>query len=312
MFSSVHDMTLFAEAILKNMFLSPAETRKWMKPAANTASWGYQVGGPWEILRTDNITSDGRLIDIYTKSGDLGLYHSQTVLIPDYDIVISLITGGLEASAHPFVTTTLLSGIIQTLIPAVEQVGREEAKRVFAGDYADTSSNSSISFKIDEGPGLVISSWQVRGFDVLGHIGAYNFNTLESGEATETKYVEARVYPTNLDDGKDQTAWRAVFNTVPAEQDAKFESSLFFKDGACQTWFQQDRKTYNFLSLDEFVFVEGEQGDSASVRNPAFNVTLSKVRQPAEKKTPASAASRVSSGNVACGMAALTVLMSLF
>ncbi|KAM5346190.1 hypothetical protein ACJ41O_009195 [Fusarium nematophilum] len=298
MFSSVSDMLLLAEGILSNKFFSPEQTRKWLKPISNTASWGYQVGGPWEILRGDNITSDGRLIDVYTKSGDLGLYHSQTVLIPDYDIVISILSGGREASADQYVTSTILSSVIQALLPAIEKVGRDDAKAAYAGEYADRSTNSSISLKVDSGPGLVISSWTVRGFDVLNNIGNYNLQAFESGKKIEPiEYVDARVYPTNL--GKEgQSSWRAVFDFTPADKDAEFASGLFFKDGTCQTWFQQDRRVYDFLPLDQFVFVEGDEGVSSAVRSPAFNVTLTKVREPAEKKATNAAGARGVNGAV--------------
>ncbi|KAF4471353.1 UPF0214 yfeW [Fusarium albosuccineum] len=332
MFSSVSDMLRLAEGIYTNKFLSPAKTRKWMKPEANTASWGIQVGGPWEILRGDDITSDGRLIDIYTKSGDLGLYHTQTVIVPDYDIVISIMAGGLEASKDQYVTSTILSDVLKVLIPAIEKEGRAFANEAFAGEYVDKSTNSSISFEIDDGPGLVIKSWEVRGFDVLNNIGSYNIRNLESGEVVSSEYVDARVYPTNLGKGG-QTAWRAVFDLTPSKQAAEFASALFFENGTCQTWFQQDRKVYNFLGLDEFVFVAGDdEGLSTAVKNPAFNVTLTKVRGPAEKKdeptstststsapstapaTTENAASKANgvNGALGLGLAASVILMSLF
>ncbi|RKL44965.1 hypothetical protein BFJ72_g3615 [Fusarium proliferatum] len=312
-FSSVSDMLLLADGILSNKFLTPVQTRKWMKPEANTASWGYQVGGPWEILRGDNITSDGRLIDIYTKSGDLGLYHSQAVLIPDYDIVISIMTGGLEASANSFVTGTILSKVLQNLLPVIEKVGRDDTKEAFAGDYEDKDTNSTITFAMDSGPGLKIKSWQVRGFDVLNNIGNYNFNALESNASTETPYVDARMYPSNLSK-KGQTAWRAVFDRTNSTADAEYDSQLFFKDGACQTWFQQDRMVYDYLPLDLFVFVEGEEGVSEAVKSPAFNVTLTKVRQPAEKKAAddRNAAGEMRVGGLGLTLVAVATFMSLF
>ncbi|KAF4446898.1 UPF0214 protein yfeW [Fusarium austroafricanum] len=314
MFSSVSDMLLLAEGILSNKFLTPVQTRKWMKPESNTASWGYQVGGPWEILRGDNLTTDGRLIDIYTKSGDLGLYHTQTVLIPDYDIVISIMSGGLEASANPYVTGTILSAVLQNLLPAIEKVGRDDAKDDFAGDYEDKETNSTISFTIDNGPGLKIKSWQIRGFDVLNNVGNFNFNALESNASTKTPYVDARVYPSNLNK-KGQTAWRAVFDRTPDEAKAKYDSALFFKNGTCQTWFMQDRMVYDYLPLDLFVFQEGEEGASEAVRSPGFNVTLTKVRQPAEKKAEGAknAAGEIERvGVLGFALVAAATLMSFF
>ncbi|KAM0420410.1 hypothetical protein ACHAPT_011831 [Fusarium lateritium] len=311
MFSSVADMLLLADGILSNKFLTPVQTRKWMKPESNTASWGYQVGAPWEILRGDNITADGRLIDVYTKSGDLGFYHSLTVLIPDYDIVISIMSGGREATANQFVTATILSAVINALVPAVEKAGRDFANEAFAGEYVDKSTNSSISFKIDDGPGLVINSWQVRGFDVLNYYGSYSLEALKKG-AEKLKYIDARAYPTNLGK-KGQSSWRTVFDLTTSEQDAEYESALFFKDGTCQTWFSQDRKIYDFLPLDQFVFVEGDEGVSTAVRNPAFNVTLTKVREPGAKKaTNAAAGQRDVNVALGLGLAVLTVLTSMF
>lgn len=308
-FSSVSDMLLLAEGILANKFLTPVETRKWMKPEANTASWGYQVGGPWEILRSDNITSDARLIDVYSKSGDLGLYHSQTVMIPDYDIVISIMTGGREASKDAFVTAQILSAVIQTLLPAIEAAGREDAKTTYGGTYEDKETNSSITFAQDSGPGFKIKSWQMRGFDVLNHIGSYNFNALESGASTKTAYVDARVYPSNLET-KGQMAWRAVFDKTPPANNTESEKEIFFKDGTCQTWFQQDRMVYNYLPLDLFVFMSSEDGVE-SVKSPAFNITLTKVREPAEKKS-GEGVTNGASGKERFGVIGLSVVLAVF
>ncbi|KAF4501056.1 UPF0214 yfeW [Fusarium agapanthi] len=258
-FSSVSDMLLLADGILSNKFLTPVQTRKWMKPEANTASWGYQVG--------------------------------------DYDIVISIMSGGLEASANPYLTGTVLSKVLQNLLPAIEKVGRDDTKEAFAGDYEDNETNSTIKFAMDSGPGLKIKNWQISGFDVLNNIGNYNFNALESNASTETPYVDARMYPSNLNK-KGQTAWRAVFDRTNSMADTEYDSQLFFKDGACQTWFQQDRMVYDYLPLDLSVFVEGEDG----------------VRQPAEKKAAddRSATSEMRVGGLGLTLVAVATFMSLF
>lgn len=278
MYSNVVDMLAFAEAILSNKLLSPAATRKWLKPATSTSSWGYLVGHPWEILRSDNLTSDGRLIDIYTKSGDLGLYHSLTVLIPDYDVVISILMGGEEVSQMS-APTIILSSVLEALLPAVEAVGRADAEDLYTGVYEDEDTNSTISFTTDSGPGLVITDWQVRGFNVLNHTLIYSIASLEtllSGKDVEPRPVDARVYPTNIRHGK-QMAFRGIFDVVDSEARASLESRIFFKNGTCLSMFEQDKMVYNYLSLDEFVFVSGDKGEIKSVRSPGFNVTMTKV-----------------------------------
>lgn len=272
MYSSVTDMIAFAEGILKNEFLSPVATREWLKPASTTSSLGYLVGRPWEIIRTEKFTSDGRLIDVYTKSGDLGLYHSLIGLFPDYDIVVSVMMAGAEVSSNPIIPASIFGSVLKALVPAIEKAGRDDAAKLYTGEYVDEASNSSITFTLDDGPGLLIKAWTVRGFDVLKNIHRYSFEGLQSDLDLP---VTARVYPTNLENGTEE-AWRAVFDMTTPEQKAKIDELLFFKDASCLTWLQQDRKVYNSLSLDEFIFVLGD-GQAEAVRSPAFDVVLTKV-----------------------------------
>lgn len=309
MYSSLGDLQAFGEAILTNKLLSPMETRRWMKPASATASWGYMIGHPWEILRSDNITSDGRLIDVYTKSGDIGLYSALTGLVPDYDLVITVMLAGAEATSDPF-SAIAFSAVIQTLLPAIEAAGREQAKSSYVGKYTEQSTNSSITFTMDSGPGLVISEWTVRGYDVLKNIGGYSWATLETGKVNTSPPVSARVYPTNLQHNN-EVAWRAVFDFTNSTANAALDSQLFLKNGSCHTWFSQDRQTYDFLSLDEFVFAQSE-GEAKTVQSPAFNVTLTKVHPAPEKKTSAAGVATGVPGALDVALVASLVLASLF
>lgn len=69
-FSSSRDMVKLGQSILNNTQLSPASTRKWLKPWAHTAVWQQAVGLAWEIARWP---VDDRIVDVYTKQGDLGM-----------------------------------------------------------------------------------------------------------------------------------------------------------------------------------------------------------------------------------------------
>jgi hypothetical protein len=42
----------------------------------------------------NSITNASRIVDTYTKSGDVGLYSSLFALVPDYNIGISVLTAG--------------------------------------------------------------------------------------------------------------------------------------------------------------------------------------------------------------------------
>lgn len=279
LFSSTSDLIAFTEAILDNRLLSPAATREWMKPQAHTSSLGYSVGGPWEILRSDNLTSDGRVIDVYTKSGDLGLYHALIGIVVDYDIVISVLTAGPEVSIDPYARSKFFSGVVRSFVPALEEAGREEAAtdESWVGTFTEDVTNSSITIILDNGPGLLISNFTVRGFDVLNNINSYSINTASSSldGSRPTPDIEGRLYPTKtLSDF--ETAWRATFDSTTNEQRDELDAQLFNVDGSCDTWFGYDRAAYNYLSLAEFIYVQ-DDGAVTAIRSPAFNVTLTKV-----------------------------------
>jgi hypothetical protein len=78
--------------------LSPAKTRKWMKPVSATSSISTFIGAPWEIYRSNNLTEDSQIIELYTKAGDLFTYHSSIALILDYDLVLVTLVAGNEVS----------------------------------------------------------------------------------------------------------------------------------------------------------------------------------------------------------------------
>ncbi|KAF4497072.1 alpha beta-Hydrolase [Fusarium agapanthi] len=80
--SSTANVFSFMASILKNKALSPPNTRRWLKPNTFTSTWSASVGSPCEIYRVDNLASDGRIIDLYTKGGTLSGYQSGMVMIP--------------------------------------------------------------------------------------------------------------------------------------------------------------------------------------------------------------------------------------
>jgi len=49
------------------------------------------------MAHPSNITT-GHTIDLYTKSGSIGLYSSLLTLIPDYQVTVAILTAGPEDS----------------------------------------------------------------------------------------------------------------------------------------------------------------------------------------------------------------------
>lgn len=293
LFSNTLDMISFTESIVTNKFLSPKETREWMKPASHTSSLGMSVGAPWEILRSNTLTEDKRLIDVYTKSGDFGLYHALIGAITDYDIVMSVLSGGVEVSLDPDTRTKIFSTVARALIPAIDQAARDEASAPdgYTGTYLDKSTNSTLELTMDAGAGVVIKKFVVRGFDALSNMPSYNLNA--AGASPKNITVNGRMYPVDIngdaavarnhakstpqDRRSTMTKWRAYFDTTTDKEAAAKDEALIYADGSCETWFNFDQASYDYLSLGEFVFAHDKRGVVKAVKSPAFDVTFGKI-----------------------------------
>ncbi|KAL6360681.1 hypothetical protein LRP88_06388 [Fusarium phalaenopsidis] len=240
-------------------------------PVSFTTSRGMYLGVPWEIMRSDNVTSDERLVEFYTKGGDLGTYHALVAMIPDYDIVISVLTDGPETSGG--VVQLLFSQVVTTMLPAIEAAGKAQAKASFAGKYINKKTNSTLVLEVDnEGPGLNIAKWTVRGTDVNSHW--LNYLSAISASLPEIQ-VSARLYPTDLAAGK-KVAWRAAYDLGSPEEIAQADSQLFWKDASCLSWGMGDRAVHEFKALDEMVFTV-EEGRATGVELVGFQTILRRV-----------------------------------
>lgn len=270
-FSTINDLHRFGDAILLNKLLPPTQTRKWLKPVTATSSTGLLIGQPWEIFRAENVTSDGRMIEIYTKTGDLIAYHSILVLIPDYDLVATLLLAGPEVSGSAM--TLMLSRLIRTLLPAVEQAGKAEARAAYAGTYADKATNSSITLSLsDDGPGFAISRYVIRGVDVPSTDPG---STLPPATPPRLDLpMRYRLYPTTANSGR-QTSWRAVGTRATAAQVEKADAQIVWSMASCLTWAMMDRVTYNMGARDHFVF-DLEGGKVKGLEAVGYGVVMKK------------------------------------
>ncbi|KAJ9415642.1 beta-lactamase/transpeptidase-like protein [Fusarium oxysporum] len=274
--ASTADMLSFMTNILRNKALSPSGTRRWLKPNTFTSTWSASVGSPWEIYRVDNLTSDGRIIDVYTKGGTLSGYQSGMAMIPDTGLVVSVLGAGPEVSSVWAQLATL--NIVEALIPAMDVAARDEAKARFAGQYVDKKTGSALTLSLDNGPGLVLGNWTARDFNVLPNLnrfqpGRYN-DTADSG------IKSVRLYPTGIEN-KSRAAWRAVFPTLSDTEAEMIEGLTKVKDVTCITWHMLDRFIYNGLSMDHFEFQYGKDGKAVSIKSKAFDIEMKRVEKKA-------------------------------
>ncbi|EKJ73022.1 hypothetical protein FPSE_06810 [Fusarium pseudograminearum CS3096] len=254
-YSSLNDIMAFGDAILRYELLSPEQTRKWMKPATSTSSTGILIGEPWEIFRSNNVTKDGRLIEFYTKAGDITTYHSLMVLIPDYNLTISLFDAG-PGEVGGGELQLWFSNIVQELLPAIEQAGKDEAEEKYAGTYSDTKTNSSLTLSVDDESGFSITNWTVRGVDIAATYASFG---IPPQFPTPEGLVRFRLYPTSLKSDT-ETSWRMMFTQGTAEEIAAKDALFAWPEANCNTWASLDRIVYQLLSHDHFVFTESGEG----------------------------------------------------
>ncbi|KAF4977988.1 hypothetical protein FDECE_18283 [Fusarium decemcellulare] len=273
--SNTKDMLSFLTSILKNSALSPASTRRWLKPSTFTSTWSSAVGAPWEIYRIDNLTSDGRIIDLHTKGGSLTSYHGGLTLVSEFGLAISILSAGPETPGL-WPQLAMLKAT-EALIPALDLASRDEAKKRFAGKYTNEESGSELTLSLDDGPGLVLTKWIVRDFFVLENLNRYNPANVNNFDESGIKSI--RLYPTGLET-KSRSAWRSVFPAFTDEVAEIIDASTSLKDVTCNTWQTADKAIYNTFSLDHFEFQFGDDGETAvSIKLKGFDVELTRAKE---------------------------------
>ena len=270
LYASTRDLLSIGKSVLNFEALSPVATRQWLKPATFTSSIGTFVGRPWEIARSDNVTSDKRVVDFYTKSGNLYDYSSIVVLIPDYGIVMTLASAGPDSGS--FQIQAIVTQLVWALLPAIEAAGKAEAQPIFPGTYQagpDNNVTASITVVIDDGPGLHVTNFTSQGHDMIA---VY-------AQLTGSPIPEVRMYPTDLtasNSTSQQVAWRAVYNTIPDA--SAVDRQFFFAQGSCQTWSIEDVLSYGLTALDDFVFTLGPKGQKdESINARALRTVMQKM-----------------------------------
>lgn len=274
MFSSSSDLVKFGRAILTYKQLSALDTRQWMKPHSHTARLSLSVGSPWEIWRTKSRISDGRVIDLYTKSGSIGAYNSLLVLIPDYNVSISILAAGSTSSSAIDIATELA---LQTLIPAIDKVFLHQACNSICGTYTGFSvgRNSSITVAADQ-YGLVIQSWISRGVDFCAMTRDYSRMT-GGGNLTAIRLQTTNFEsPSNLDLGENgvrKVAYRAIFETKPIADGTSRQRPRIF-DPTAHQWSSVDNAMYGSIAVDDFLVHLNCNGSAVAIEPRGGRETL--------------------------------------
>lgn len=257
-------MTAVARAVLNSDIISPAQTRRWMRPTSRTSSPTYSIGNAWEI---HSFVEDSRVVDLYTKSGDLGAYSAMMAFLPDHNVGFTVLAAGQGTTA----AVAAISDIISTnIVPALEQAAKHQATERFSGTYsaAETKVNSSITIGTDAGPGLKITKWTSDSVNMFEPL-------MKLTGAKNPDDVDVRLYPTGLSYSSQQS-FRAIIQSVSALSAAGSGLGPFTKD--CSTWGMVDGRAYGNVGVDEFVFDVGCGGKPKSLTPRVLKTKLVKEK----------------------------------
>lgn len=169
MWSSLNDFSSLGRHIFNNTLLTRPVTQRWIRPVTPVSDIKGGIGAPWGLrrLQIGDPATVNRIVDAYGKAGSINTYQSLMILIPDYEVGIT----ALLAGEWPGNANWHMSDIIGAkLIPALEEVAREQAGSLYGGKYTYTSEdvtlNSTVTFTTDPNkPGLGVENWISNGTD---------------------------------------------------------------------------------------------------------------------------------------------------
>lgn len=254
-FSSINDMRKIGRAMLGSTQLDPAATRRWMKPHSFLSNRDAATGAPWEMYRAPGDPT----IMMMTKSGDLGMYSSYVVLIPELQVGFTVLSAGESASESSRILGNIL---VDTFVPAVRATVTDGVAAVYAGGFSNQETKSNITLVArNTEPGLEIKEWSFGGQDVLSLLGK-----LKGANIT------ARLYYSGLERETTNgtvSAWRAMYQTITRTVGPGPLSPI------CDSWFTVDGLTYGGVGLDEFL-VTTVEGKAASIEPRVLGVAMSR------------------------------------
>ncbi|KAK9776117.1 putative Beta-lactamase/transpeptidase-like protein [Seiridium cardinale] len=173
------------------------------KPQTHTAPPVNLSAALWQTRRSDNISSDKRVLDVYPNSKALGFYNALVGIIPDYDSALSILAGGSELTLNPFSLQQLASNIVTNRSPVTEKAGSIQAAEALAEICVYTMINSTLKLELDDGSGLLLTRLDTSGYDALSNITSYRLQAVASEVSSNTSsstgglFVNVRFCPSD-------------------------------------------------------------------------------------------------------------------
>ncbi|KAF5670078.1 hypothetical protein FHETE_4761 [Fusarium heterosporum] len=249
--SSMKDLAHAGHSILAADLLSPAVTRRWLRPLADTSNLRNGVGRPWEVYRAGNNIRP--IMDALTKSGSIGKYASYFGLTTDFNAGFAILAHDSTVEDRKL-DLNVHADIVSEVLGYLQQIAHQETEVRYAGKFESRHAQALFN-TTDNGHGLVVQKLAINGVDVKDQIA--------QKLGTQTRNLDFRLYPSDVQtDSKHQ--WIAVFQDKSALIDMGTPT--------CTTW--QEIGTgveYNF------VFIKDKKGNVVGVEIPQLDVKMKRV-----------------------------------
>ena len=260
-YSTSRDLSIFLRALLRSELLDESTTNAWFKPHSWSSSLHAAYGMPWEIYRTTDLLRDSdRGMTIITKIGNLFGYFSHVIMLPEYDVAITILVAG-DPKARSWLENKVLTATANT----VEKIARCQTGMRYGGLYSSSDINSSVSLDLCGSSGLVINEWVSNGTDFL-----HEFVSLHSGD---DEFIKGRVQlvPAGIRRSNGAEVWSATF--VPNSRQPKSVIDVCMVNDV-------DLFMYGDRSLHEFLFFSDDYGHMSEIELPALRITLQRMESP--------------------------------
>ncbi|KAH5554037.1 hypothetical protein HBI26_235230 [Parastagonospora nodorum] len=237
---------------------------------SQTGVLGSAVGAPWE---TRHLVLYKRLMQLYTKQGDMGSYRAALVLSPKHGLGAVILSAGPIESNSAAGRETLMNAVGATFLPAAELQAREETRSNFARSYTDAATNSSVNIMVDAStPGLSVTHLSARGVEVISPSSPF-IPLYGAGQS-------ARLFPSGL-----RTKRAKASSTASYMSRLGFRASFFnatgdggaVQDPGLMQWTSLGAPAYGSVTLDEWVFGMGEDGVMGKVGVRMLRVSMKKT-----------------------------------
>ncbi|KAF7784072.1 hypothetical protein Agabi119p4_237 [Agaricus bisporus var. burnettii] len=164
-YSSLADLETVMQTILdpvtNNGVISEHVVREWLHPLFTWKNNLQEVGAPWEIMTIENN------VRLYMKGGNLPGYHSEFVLVPEFQYgIIVLVTGTYQNTA------AIVQEAASLYQPAIRSLLENRVNNAYVGRWVVSSSSiekgetTTAQVKLINGA-LYLTELIVRGHDVL-------------------------------------------------------------------------------------------------------------------------------------------------